>query len=180
MNIFLSKGRWFYSPGLHVEAFLGKILNPKLLLMVGTLHGSHRPQCTSVCMNYCKSLWTKEHLLNGNAHKHSHAFAQVIRHWVIMQEPTLQLFILFFQWNLSDRGRQQTHAHFKGKSCWDKGQTRRRGQRRKAGGGAGEESEGEAQRAWSFVSGNKVLVNDLLVPCVFGTVASLKNSRLAD
>ena len=32
--------------------------------------------------------------------------------------------------------------------------------------GEGGESEGEAQQAWSFVVGNKVLLNDLLVPCI--------------
>ena len=36
----------------------GKILNSKLLL-VGTLHGRHHHQCMNVCMNYCKSLYTK-------------------------------------------------------------------------------------------------------------------------
>ena len=29
----LSEGRWFDSPGLHVEMSLGKMSNPKLLLM---------------------------------------------------------------------------------------------------------------------------------------------------
>ena len=32
-SVLLSKGCWFDSPGLHVEVTLGKILNPKLLLM---------------------------------------------------------------------------------------------------------------------------------------------------
>lgn len=32
-SILLSEGSWFYSPGLHVEVSLGKILRPKLLLM---------------------------------------------------------------------------------------------------------------------------------------------------
>ena len=28
-------------------------------MLVGTLNGSHHQQCMNVCMNYCKSLWTK-------------------------------------------------------------------------------------------------------------------------
>ena len=32
-SVLLFEGRWFDSPGLHVEVSLGKILNPKLLLM---------------------------------------------------------------------------------------------------------------------------------------------------
>ena len=32
-SVLLSEGRWFDSPGLHVEVSLGKILNHKLLLM---------------------------------------------------------------------------------------------------------------------------------------------------
>ena len=32
-RVLLLEGRWFYSPVLHVEVFLGKILNPRLLLM---------------------------------------------------------------------------------------------------------------------------------------------------
>ena len=32
-SVFLSGGHWFSSPGLHVEVSLGKMLNPKLLLM---------------------------------------------------------------------------------------------------------------------------------------------------
>ena len=32
-SVLLSEGHWFDSPGLHVEVSLGKILNPKLLLM---------------------------------------------------------------------------------------------------------------------------------------------------
>ena len=59
-TILLSEGRWFDSPGLHVDVSFGKILNPKTAhnVQVGTLHGSHRHQCMNVCMNYCKSLWT--------------------------------------------------------------------------------------------------------------------------
>ena len=32
-SVLLSEGRWFDSPGMHVEVSLGEILNPKLLLM---------------------------------------------------------------------------------------------------------------------------------------------------
>ena len=32
-SVWLQEDRWFRSPGLHVEMSLGKILNPKLLLM---------------------------------------------------------------------------------------------------------------------------------------------------
>ena len=55
----LSEGRWFDSPGLHVEVSLGKILNSKIApdVLVGTLHGSHRHQCMNACINLCK--WTK-------------------------------------------------------------------------------------------------------------------------
>ena len=28
-------------------------------VLVGSLHGSRHHQCVNVCMNYCKSLWTK-------------------------------------------------------------------------------------------------------------------------
>ena len=54
-------GRWFNSPGLHVEVSLDKTLNPKTApdVPVCTLHGDHRHQCKNVCMNYCKLLWTK-------------------------------------------------------------------------------------------------------------------------
>ena len=31
--VYVLEGRWFNSPGLHVEVSLGKIVNPKLLLM---------------------------------------------------------------------------------------------------------------------------------------------------
>ena len=39
-NVLLSEGRWFSSPGLHVEVSLGKILKPKTApdVLVGTLH----------------------------------------------------------------------------------------------------------------------------------------------
>ena len=43
VSVLLLEGRWFDSPGQHVKVFLGKVLNPKLL--VGTLHGSHCHQC---------------------------------------------------------------------------------------------------------------------------------------
>ena len=42
-----------------VEMSLSKILHPKLLLMVGTMHGSHQHQSMNVCMNNCKLLSTK-------------------------------------------------------------------------------------------------------------------------
>ena len=32
-SVLLSEGHWFVSAGLHVKVSLGKILNPKLLLM---------------------------------------------------------------------------------------------------------------------------------------------------
>ena len=51
---------WFDSPGLYVVVSLGKMLSPITApdVLDSTLHGSHGHQCMSVCMNYCKSLWT--------------------------------------------------------------------------------------------------------------------------
>ena len=56
-SVFETLDSWFDSSGLHVEASLGKILNPKLPL---TLHGRHRHQC----MNRCNVLLIK-HLLSA-------------------------------------------------------------------------------------------------------------------
>ena len=55
-SVSLSEGRWFDFPGLHVEVSLGKILNPRPLLMlasmmsmmIGTSHSSHRHQCMNM------------------------------------------------------------------------------------------------------------------------------------
>ena len=57
-SVLLSEVLWFDSPGLHVEVFLGKTLNPKLHLMCWSA------PCTaataiSECLNYCMLLWTK-------------------------------------------------------------------------------------------------------------------------
>ena len=60
--LLLSEGRWFHSPGLHVEVSLGKILNPKLLLMwwsAPCMAATAAAQCMNVCMNYWKYFWTK-------------------------------------------------------------------------------------------------------------------------
>ena len=40
-SVLLAEDRWFDFPGLHFEVSLGRILKPKVLLLVGTLHGSH-------------------------------------------------------------------------------------------------------------------------------------------
>ena len=50
-SVLLLKGRWFNSPGLHVEVSFGKMLNPKRL--VGSLHGSHHHQCMNVRIVSC-------------------------------------------------------------------------------------------------------------------------------
>ena len=49
------------------RSVLGLITETQTALdvLVGTLHGSHRHQCMNVCMNYCKSLWTKAFGLNS-------------------------------------------------------------------------------------------------------------------
>lgn len=46
---------------------------------------------------------------------------------------------------------------------WKDGETKGRQEAKKERGGG---SEGEAQQAWLSVVGNKVLLNDLLVPCI--------------
>ena len=54
--------RSFDSPGLHVKVSLGKILNPKLLLMfwlAACMAATTISVSMFVCMNYCKLLWTK-------------------------------------------------------------------------------------------------------------------------
>ena len=54
----LSEGCEFDSPGLHVKVSLGNILTPKLLLMCWSAP-CMAATTISVCMNYCKLLWTK-------------------------------------------------------------------------------------------------------------------------
>ena len=57
----LSEGRWFDSPVLHVSVSFSKKLNPKTApdVQLGTLHGSYRHHFMNLCVNYCKTLWTK-------------------------------------------------------------------------------------------------------------------------
>ena len=57
-SVLSSEGHWLDSHGLHVEVSLGKILKPKLLLMCWS-GPCMAPTSISVCMSYCKSLWTK-------------------------------------------------------------------------------------------------------------------------
>ena len=57
-TVLLSEGCWFSSPVLHVNVSLGKTLNPKLPLMCW-LAPCLAATTISLCMNYCKSLWTK-------------------------------------------------------------------------------------------------------------------------
>ena len=54
----LSEGGWLYSAGLYVKVSLGKILNSKLLLTCW-LAPCMAATTMYVCMNYCKSHWTK-------------------------------------------------------------------------------------------------------------------------
>ena len=61
-RVLLSEGCWFHSPGLHVKVSMGKIPNPKLLLMCWL---APCMAATSVWMNYCRLFWTKR-LLNVN------------------------------------------------------------------------------------------------------------------
>ena len=47
-SVLLIEGRWCESPGLHVKVSLGKILNPKLLLICGSA-----PTMQGLWMNRC-------------------------------------------------------------------------------------------------------------------------------
>ena len=55
-SVLLLQGRWFNSPGLHVEVSLGKTLNP---WCAGRHLAWQLPPTVYECMNYWKSLWTK-------------------------------------------------------------------------------------------------------------------------
>ena len=57
-RVSLSEGRWIDSPGLHVEVSLGKILNPKLVLVCWSAP-CMAATTISGCIDCCKSLWTK-------------------------------------------------------------------------------------------------------------------------
>ena len=50
--------RWFDSRRLHVKVSLGKILNPKLLLMCW-LGPCMAATTISICLNNCELIWTK-------------------------------------------------------------------------------------------------------------------------
>ena len=55
-RVLLSEGRWFDSPGLDVKVSLGKVRNPKLLLMCWS---APCMAAATVCLWMFKLLWTK-------------------------------------------------------------------------------------------------------------------------
>ena len=58
-NILLLEGRWFDSLGLHIKVSLGKILNPKLLLMFWLAICTAATAISVLIYELLSSLWTK-------------------------------------------------------------------------------------------------------------------------